>query len=360
MKIAVNARWLLPGKLEGTGVYTLKMLEQIIPSFPQHSFFLLLDRKIDTALFGLNFTNVQFIVISPMARHPLLWKVWNDISVPIAIRRIGAHLYWSPDGLPARSSVRQWITIHDLNFEHHPEWITPKAAKYYQKQVRKGAKIAERVFTVSDWSKNDLVSTYGVSKEKIVVTPNAPQRTFTAGESSFSSNYFCAVGALAPRKNLITLIKAFDQWCGLNPKENHTLKIAGTALFKGSDFEQELQGLNHSERIEWLGRLNENDLEKLYRGASAYCMPSAMEGFGIPLVEAMQCATPIIASKNSAITEVVGKSGVLLPTYDVDAWTEGLQKVVNEYEHWSDLALKRSKSFDWIKSAKPFINALKE
>ena len=98
----------------------------------------------------------------------------------------------------------------------------------------------------------------------------------------------------------------------------------------------------------------------LYRGATAYCMPSAMEGFGIPLVEAMQCGTPIIASNNSAITEVVGKSGLLLPTYDLDAWAEGLQKVINEYDYWSRLSLKRREDFDWKKSALPFINALKE
>lgn len=360
MKIAVNARWLLPGKLEGTGVYTLKMLEQIIPSFPEHSFILFLDRKIDTEIFDLNFSNVHFIVIAPMARHPLLWKVWNDITVPNAIRKIGAQLYWSTDGLPARTTVRQWITIHDLNFEHHPEWITAAAAKYYQKQVRKGAQVAEKIFTVSNWSKEDLVSTYRISEEKIVVTLNAPQRVFSKGKSSFTGNYFCAVGALAPRKNLITLIKAFDRWCHQNPEQNHMLKIAGTALFKDSDFEHEMQELNHSNRIEWLGRLTENDLEMLYRGATAYCMPSAMEGFGIPLVEAMQCGTPILASKNSAITEVVGKSGILLPTYEIDAWTNGLQKVVDEYDHWSKLALKRSKDFDWSKSAKPFINALKE
>jgi glycosyltransferase involved in cell wall biosynthesis len=360
MKIAVNARWLMPGKLEGTGVYTVKMLEQIIPSFPEYSFFLLLDRKVKTDVFGLNFENVHFVVVSPMARHPILWKIWNNFSVPKRLKTIGADLYWSPDGLPAQTVTSQWITIHDLNFEHHPEWITPKAAKYYQKNVSKGARMAQRIFTVSNWSKKDIITTYGVAEEKVVVTPNAPQRVFSPGKSGLTSNYFCAVGALAPRKNLITLIKAFDEWCSQNSEQNHTLKIAGTALFKDVDFENELQGLNHFERIEWLGRLNDNDLEMLYRGATAYCMPSAMEGFGIPLVEAMQCGTPIIASKNSAITEVVGKSGLLLPTYDVDAWTEGLQKVISEYDHWSKLSLKRGGDFDWKKSAQPFIDALKK
>ena len=120
MKVAVNARWLIPGKLEGTGIYTLKMLEQIIPAFPEHIFFLLVDRKVEFNSLGLNFPNVHFITVSPIARHPILWKVWNDFSVPKKLKTIGADLYWSPDGLPAQTPTPQWITIHDLNFEHHP------------------------------------------------------------------------------------------------------------------------------------------------------------------------------------------------------------------------------------------------
>ncbi|MEC8458886.1 MAG: glycosyltransferase family 1 protein [Bacteroidota bacterium] len=360
MKVAVNARWLIPGKLEGTGIYTLKMLQQIILAFPEHIFFLLLDRKVEFDSLGLNFSNVNFIVVSPMARHPILWKVWNDFSVPKKLKTIGADLYWSPDGFPAQTPITQWITIHDLNFEHHPEWIKRNVAKYYRKNIRRGARIAAKLFTVSNWSKNDIVSSYGISKEKIIVTPNAPQREFSPGKSRFTKNYFCAVGAIAPRKNLITLIQAFDRWCSQNTEQKHTLKIAGTELFKDLDFQYDLQRLNHSSRIEWLGRLNDNDLEMLYRGATAYCMPSAMEGFGIPLVEAMQCGTPIIASKNSAIIEVVGEAGLLLPTYNVDAWTEGLQKMISEYDHWSQLSLKRGDDFDWEKSAQPFIDALKE
>ena len=88
MKIAVNARWLLPNKLEGTGIYTLRMLEQIIPAFPQHEFHLLLDRGIATDQFSLDFPNVHFHVVAPQARHPLLWTLWNDFSVPRALKKL--------------------------------------------------------------------------------------------------------------------------------------------------------------------------------------------------------------------------------------------------------------------------------
>lgn len=359
MKIAVNARWLLPGKLEGTGVYTLRMLEQIIPAFPQHEFHLLLDRQVDTGRLGLDFPNLSYHVVSPPARHPWLWAMWNDWAVPQKLKRLNADLYWSPDGLPAKTNIRQWMTIHDLNFEHHPQWVPAPVAKYYSKNIKRGAEVADKVFTVSHWSKDDLRTTYGLPEDKISVTYNAPQRKFSPGTSSNEGAYFCAVGALTPRKNLKTLLLAFDKWCFESSEDSINLRVAGEPHFSDPELKSVVSGLKHPDRVEWMGRLNDGELEELYRGAIAYCMPSAMEGFGIPLVEAMQCGTPVIASDNSAITEVVADKGLLVPTYDIDAWAAALERMQQERSHWSALALERGKDFDWATSAQPWIDALK-
>ena len=358
MKIAVNARWLLPNQLEGTGIYTLRMLEQIIPTFPQHDFHLLLDRGVATDQFSLNYPNVHYHVVAPQARHPLLWTLLNDYSVPRTLRKLNIDLYWSPDGLPAKTKINQWLTIHDLNFEHHPEWVPKKVANYYRKQVRKGAEQAEQLFTVSQWSAEDIAHTYGIPREKIALTYNAPQQRMEAGQIETESPYFCAVGALTPRKNLRTLLRAFDHWVSKYPNAVHRLKIAGAAHFKDPDFEAVRNSLKHADRIDWLGRLSGPALEKLYGGATAYCMPSAMEGFGIPLVEAMQCGTAVIASKNSALTEVVGNAGLLVSTYDVEQWSAALQQITTENSIWRERALQRGRFFDWEQSAATFIKAL--
>ena len=137
------------------------------------------------------------------------------------------------------------------------------------------------------------------------------------------------------------------------------LKIAGNAHFKDARFEKALSELHYVDTIQWLGRLEDDDLEQLYRGAVAFCMPSAMEGFGIPMVEAMQCGTPVMASNNSALTEVVGEAGMLLPTFDVEAWADGLEAMVEGAENWSEKGLIRGGLFTWSASATPWLKVLK-
>ena len=143
-------------------------------------------------------------------------------------------------------------------------------------------------------------------------------------------------------------------------------------------FESAMGQLKHLDTVKWLGRLEDDALEQLYRGAIAFCMPSAMEGFGIPVVEAMQCGTPVMASNNSALTEVVGDAGMLLPTFDVEAWADGLEAMAGGSEkvagasdamaswsetggeqNWSEKGLIRGGQFTWSASAAPWLEVLK-
>ena len=360
MKIAVNTRWLLPGKLEGTGVYTLRMLEQIIPAFPEHTFYLLYDRDPGAPEAELDFPNVVRKTVAPQARHPWLWLLWNDVTVPKQLARIGADIYWSPDGLPAKTDVPQWLTIHDLNFEHHPEWLKHSVAKFYSEHIRKGAGLAARLFTVSEWSKRDIVNRYGVRPEHIQVTPNAPQWSMTATAYD-PQMYFCAVGAITPRKNIITLIKAFNYWLEQHPERRlYRLKIAGATHRKDSDFDEEITRLTYASNIDFMGRLSDAELQDLYALATAFCMPSAMEGFGIPVLEAMQSGTPVIAAQNSALEELVEGAGLLVPTYDIYAWADALEEACQSGGSWVQPGLERAAEYRWEEHALPVIEAIKE
>lgn len=331
VRIAINTRWLLPGKLEGTGIYTLEMLRVLVGQFPDVEFHLLYDRKSAAHFPLIDGKNVFHRVVYPPARHPWLWWWWNDIAVPIALKKIRPDVYWSPDGLRARTTVPQWLTVHDLNFEHHPEWVPPQVGQYYRKYIREGASTAARIFTVSHWSARDIAKTYNIDNHKIKVTYNGTQRAFSPAPEWRPEPYICAVGALTPRKNLITLLRAFSRWLSVEEgRRNFHLKIAGEPHFKDSKFEEEVRNLPHFDRVIWMGRLSADDLQSLYRGATAFCMPSAMEGFGIPVIEALQCGTRVLVANNSALAEVAGNVGVLLPTYDVDAWAWALEESARE------------------------------
>ena len=157
-------------------------LSKSFPLFPSMNFICCSTVGIATDQFSLDFPNVHFHVVAPQARHPLLWTLWNDFSVPRALKKLRIDLYWSPDGLPAKTTIPQWLTIHDLNFEHHPEWVPKNVATYYRKQIRKGAAQAQQIFTVSQWSAEDIANTYGIPPEKIALTYNAPQQQMKPGQ----------------------------------------------------------------------------------------------------------------------------------------------------------------------------------
>jgi glycosyltransferase involved in cell wall biosynthesis len=365
MRIAINVRWLLPGKLEGTGIYTLRLLEQLLPNLKEHHFLLLWDRSSAQKEMTANHSfllgpNIDHKVVYPQARHPWLWWCWNDFQVPKVLRSHDIQLYWSPDGLPAKTTVPQWLTIHDLNFEHHPDWVPKRVSRYYQKHMRKGADLAGHLFTVSKWSARDIAQRYGVDPHKISITSNASQSPMCPGKSDFTGPYFCAVGALTPRKNLITLLRGFDQWLKTHPeRKNYRLLIAGASHFKDLDFEHEAGEIQHLSSVAFLGRLSTEQLESLYRGATAFCMPSAMEGFGIPVLEAMQCHTPVIASNNSALTELVEGVGTLVPTYDVEQWAQALERGASGQLPDGALGAARAMEFSWEQSARIWLEVFK-
>lgn len=359
MKVVVNARWLLPGKLEGTGVFTLRMLEEITRALPDVDFTLLYDRPSAAKQPLIQGKNIKHRVVYPPARHPLLWQIWNRWSVPRALWKEQADLYWSPDGLPARTSAPQWITIHDLNFIHHPEWLPKRVAKHYKREVTKATTEADLLFTVSQWSKEDIVHTFGVEASYILVTPNATSEKFRLGPAR-RQPYFCAVGAMTPRKNLKTLLRAFDLFASSDSNEGYVLKIAGEPHFKDAELDRTYQEMRYKDRVKFIGRISTKELEELYQNATAFCMPSAMEGFGIPVLEAMQCGTTVISSDNSALSEVVGDAGILVPTYKVNAWAEAMEQAKAQTGKWSKKGMAQVSKYDWSKSAQIFIDQFKK
>lgn len=360
MKIAINARWLLPGKLEGFGWYTYHMIKRLARLMPEASFHLLVDRKTKNLVENLN---ISHHVIPPQARHPYLWHVWNEISVPLFLKYIKADLYWSPDGfLPSNIKIPTITTIHDLNFESDDIDMPPEVRKYYRSQIRRAAHASSHIFTISQFSAKDIAHRYNISKTKITLAYNGPQEVFsdlshikrsTRQQYAAGRPYFLFVGAQNPRKNLQRIFRAFDAYASL-PGSNHHLVLVGEKMLWNKEIQQAWDDMEHQSKVHFTGRLATIELNKIYSAATALVLPSLYEGFGMPVVEAFSARCPVITSNTTALKEVAGNAALLVnPTNEIE-----ITKAMGTLSTQPDLCLDymarglaRLDKFNWDQAA---------
>ena len=168
MRIAVNTRLLLAHRLDGIGWFTAESLARIVRAHPEHQFFFFFDRTPDPSF--LFAPNVQPVVLKPQARHPVLWYLFFEWSVTRALKRYCIDLFLSPDGwISLRTHVPTLTVIHDLNFEHASDFLRPSHQRYMKRYFPRFARKATRIATVSEFSKDDIATTYGVDSKKIDV-----------------------------------------------------------------------------------------------------------------------------------------------------------------------------------------------
>ena len=177
MRIAVNTRLLLKGKLEGIGWFTFETLKRMTQNHPEHEFIFIFDRPFDRDfIFAENITPV---VIGPPARHPLLFYIWFDFRIPKILKKYKADLFLSPDGyLSLRTKVPQLAVIHDINFVHRPDDLPWLIEKYYNYFFPKFARIAKRIATVSFYSKEDIARSFKIDCDKIDVVYDGINQMF--------------------------------------------------------------------------------------------------------------------------------------------------------------------------------------
>lgn len=373
-RIGVNARWLIAGRMEGTGWYTFRVLEQLLLTHPEDEWHLFFDRSPgDAFLFNDTGARVFHHVMGPMARHPWLWELWNELRIPSALKKHQMDVYWSPDGiLPKRLNGwngRLVTTIHDLNFVHQPDGIPVRVGAYYRRVIATSVKRADAVLTVSERTRADVLSTYRIEPENVTVSYNAPSNSFSPLSELARQNarlrfaqgnpYFCYVGALTPRKNVRTLVEAFITFQKEYPSAPHRLILAGSTLHRDYDLEGTLK--RAGDRVITMGHVPSDTLAALYGGAEAFFFPSRFEGFGIPLVEAMASGCPIISSSASCMPEIVGDAGVLIDPEDVSAWADAMGQVAHESDlmkTYRERGLRRANDFSWSLSAEVVWKAL--
>jgi glycosyltransferase involved in cell wall biosynthesis len=318
MKIAVNTRFLLSDYLEGYGYFINETFRRLTRDHPQHEFIFIFDRPFDPRfIFSPNITPV---VIGPPARHPLLWKYWYDVKIPAVLKKYGADVFVSADGYCSlRTKVPQCMVLHDLAFLHFPSFSKPSHFSFYKKYTGKFLAKAHAVATVSDFSKTDILKHYPVDEKKIDVVYSAAKEIFkpvneqareeTMNKYTNGKEYFLYTGAIHPRKNLLCLLKAFSLF-KKRQKSNTKLMLAGRLAWQYDSFVKSLETYKYREDVIMTGYLDEDELVNITAAAYALVYPSLLEGFGVPVLEAMQCGVPVITSSGSAMQEIAGEAAL--------------------------------------------------
>lgn len=371
MRIAVNTRFLLPSKMEGFGWYTYEITKRLVEQHPEHEFIFFFDRKYDEKfVFGKNVTPV---VLNPPARHPILFKIWFNRSVKKALKKYQVDLFFSPDGyLCLKTDTPQVGVIHDINFEHHPEDLPQNAANYLRTYFPLFARKATHILTVSEYSKQDICSTYNIPEKKVTVAWNGGAEVFrplSDEEKNEVKSHYCEgdpyllfVGALHPRKNVLRLIEAFQQLISNRPELPHRLVIVGEAMW--SQLNEKI-ALNEEmkQRIHFTGHLPLDELARLMGAAEVFTFVPYFEGFGIPLVEAMKCGTPILSGNRTSLPEVAGEAAIYCDPFDVSDILEKMTLIVENETLRNELSakgLERGKQFSWDKAAEQVWKVLED
>lgn len=382
MNICVDIRPLMGGKHTGVEIYTLNLLEnlfkldhknhyilfanaekdqsQYLPYFQQDNV-TTIQTKIPNKILNLSLAllkrpKLDHLILKYLQKHPKKQPKEFDF-------KRGIDVFLMPDLRPSAvsKSVKKITVVHDLSFQHFPYFFSRKTRIWYKLlNAKKELENCKNIIAVSHFTKEDLIQTYQIPAEKITVIHEAVSEDFDLNLSPeqiqkvrhkyrLPSEYFLSLSTLEPRKNLAGLLKAFRQFKESNPDNRIKLVLAGT---QNSKIFSEIE-LQHTPDVVITGFIDEEDKAIIYQQAQAFLYVSFYEGFGLPLLEAMKCQTPTVASWTSAIPEVTGKAAILVNPYDINAITEAMMKILDPE---TQSKLKRAmetqiKKFSWKKCA---------
>jgi glycosyltransferase involved in cell wall biosynthesis len=293
--------------------------------------------------------------------------IWQRLRLPVPVELITGPLdvFHSPDFvLPPVLRARTVLTVHDLSFYRHPECSSPPLLRYLMSAVPRSVKRADMVVADSESTRRDVIELLGMPEDRVAVVYAGVEPHFTPhardDEAEVLHRYgirppfILAVGTLQPRKNYVRLIRALDR---LRRQHGlpHRLVIVGGKGWLYGEIERTIAELGLQEAVMVAGFVHDEDLPALYRAADAFAYPSLYEGFGIPLLEAMACGTPVVTTTVSSMPEVAGDAALLVPPDDVAALADALARLVSDDTLRNDLrqrGFERTRAFTWESAAK--------
>ena len=257
------------------------------------------------------------------------------LTLPRLLRRVGAALVHTQYALPLAAPCPAVVTIHDLSFERDPALMPRKDRLVFKAVVPRAAQRARRVLTVSERTKRDLVELYGLDPARVVVTPNGVGPAFSPADDGGRGGYVLAVGAVEPKKNQLAAAEA--------------ARAAGFPLVVAGPVKDEaLAAELRSRGADVRGYVEHPELVELYRAAACLVQSSRFEGFGVPVLEAMACGTPVVALDEPALREVAGDAALFVAE---DGLAAAIGRAVADRGRLAAAGLERARRFSWRSTA---------
>lgn len=268
-------------------------------------------------------------------------------------------IYWEPNFIPLPQIKSKYIvtSVHDFSFKHYRDFLPKERKEYFDKYFDERVKESDCLICFSEHIKNEIKGMLKYCDSEITVIPHGVRHDiFKVYEdheldTELPDKFMLFVGSIEPRKNLKRLLKAYDS-IDKSLKEAYKLVLAG---FKGWENSEIMELINNNEQyISYIGYVSDERLAKIYNKSSLFVFPSIYEGFGLPILEAMACGTPVITSHTSSMPEVGGDAAIYCDPYSIEDIADKIVKVLNDSElryRLREKGINRAKEFTWEKSA---------
>jgi glycosyltransferase involved in cell wall biosynthesis len=368
MHIALNTL-AVRARLSGGGVYVTNLVRSLAGLDHRNQYTLYMSGQNAAHFCGLpeNFRLVQAVSLRPLR------LLWEQTLLPLQLARGGVTLFHATGNVsPLIRTCRQVVTIHDLTYYLMPERHTLAKRNYFRMMIAPSARRSDRVITVSDSSKDDIVRLLRIAPEKVTVIhegcdvryrPLHDQDALNALRRKYSlrKRILLFLGMIEPGKNLVNLLAAFARLREFHGE--YCLVLAGDFGWNYRPVLAAIERLGLRELVHLPGYIPEEELPALYNLAEVLVYPSLYEGFGLPVLEAMACGIPVITSNVSSMPEVAGDAAVLVEPRSVEQLSNALSRVLTDADlraQMSEKGLERSRMFTWEKAARETMQVYEE
>ena len=361
LRIAIDAHS-VGARLGGNETYAINLIKALAEIDQTNLYTLYVTKRDAIERFANrwpNFTVKQTLPHTPLVRIPL--------TLSRELRRNPVDVLHVQYTAPPLAPCPIVTTIHDLAFEHLPETFNRRSWMQLRLTVRRTARQSAQIITVSEYSRQDILNTYRIPSDQITVTPEAASEKFFPVTDAIElkavretygieRDYILSLCSIQPRKNLVRLVEAYcllgKSSADVKPPQ---LVLAGKRGWRDHETLRAVQRESVARDIVFTGYVAEKHLNALYSGATCFVYPSYFEGFGLPILEAMRCGTPVVAGNRTSVPEVAGKAAVFFDPFDTNSLVDAFQRLLPDPEYRATLSakgLQRASEFTWKTTAR--------